>query len=98
MQVDSDSLLSDSAIFTKIKEAEDTDTKEPVELYKPLYIHIQKSQPEYVYPLRYIKDFSYRAWESVIDSSFSGCKADLADFKPTCGWQFDEQGQKITHS
>jgi hypothetical protein len=42
--------------------------------------------PEYVYPLKYEKDFPYYAQETVIDKGAFGCKDDLNDFEPTCGW------------
>ena len=81
-----------------VKSAKDTRTGEEEELFKPIFLMIEKSRPTYVYPLKYEKEFPYYAKETVIDKSSYGCAADLNDYSPTCGWQYDEEGEKIWHS
>jgi hypothetical protein len=36
--------------------------------------------------------------ETVIETGTFNCQADLNDAAPTCGWQYDEAEEKITHS
>lgn len=51
-----------------------------------------------MYPLRYEQDFPYDSTETIIERPAFGCKDDLNDADPTCGWQYDDQSQRIWHS
>ena len=75
-----------------MKSVSDKETGEVIELYKPMYLQVQKSRPRFVYPLRYEKDFPYAATETIIKEDAFGCDDDLNDVDPTCGWQSDDQG------
>ena len=77
-------MLSDSQISATVKTANSPDGEQ--ELYKPIYLSVQKSRPTYVYPLTYEKDFPYYARETVIETGTFNCQADLIDAAPTCGW------------
>lgn len=92
-------MMGDSSIVATVRSAVDTSTGASEQLYKPIYIQIEKTQPRYVYGLRYLKDFAYNATETIIKESNFGCKDSLNEPQPTCGWQFDETGGgKIVHS
>lgn len=91
-------MLSDSTIYASVKSAKDVGTGLEREMYLPIYVYVSKSIPEYLYPLTYQKDFPYNAQETVINRGAFRCKDDLNDFEPTCGWQYDQEGEKIWHS
>ena len=81
-----------------VKNAKNDQTGDVEEMVRPMYLQIAKSRPEYVYPLEYEQDFAWSAKETVIDESSFGCQADLNDYSPTCGWQYDSNKNKIWHS
>ena len=67
----------------------------------PLLIDISKTQPQYVYPLVYERDFPDYAYEQVKQTGKFACSDDGFDEStvPTCGWQVDPlTGSKLVHS
>ena len=66
----------------QVKSAKDTRTGEEEELFKPIFLMIEKTRPSYVYPLKYEKEFPYYAKETVVEETNYGCKADLNEYAP----------------
>ena len=64
-------MLSDSQISATVKTAKSEMGEQ--ELFKPIYLQVSKSRPEYVYPLIYEQDFPYSARETVIDKGSFRC-------------------------
>lgn len=91
-------MLSDSSIQFSVKTAKDEKTGEVEELYKPMYMQVQKSRPRFVYPLQYEQDFPFNVSETIIERDTFSCNDDLNDPDPTCGWQHDDKGERIWHS
>lgn len=64
----------------------------------PFKILISKTSVEAFYPGIYIQDFNYHAKERIVKSDIFTCNDKDQNDNPTCGWQYDSNGNKIANS
>lgn len=69
----------------------------------PVRFEVSKSEPGWVYPLRYLHSVDYAPREELIKvvnrrPGISDCVDGAAAVAPTCGWQLDSAGEKIPAS
>lgn len=64
-------------------------TDDGVNFEQPLYVQIQKNQPQYSYPLTFMQTFPFNAYEQTVQTSTFACKDNFSDAYPTCGWKLD---------
>ena len=67
-------------------------------LLYPLKIALQKSAVTARYPLNYLQDFNNKAQELLIASTIFNCDDGAESTNPTCGWKYDDQGNRIWDS
>lgn len=67
-------------------------------LQYPYKILISKTPVVAVYPGTYLQDFNYHAKERVVKSDIFTCNDKDQNENPTCGWQYDDDGNKIPNS
>ena len=71
---------------------------EDKELTEPVYINLVKEAPRYNYPLTYAKDFVHSLYEEVKMMGPWQCQDSHNHNEPSCGWQYDSNGEKIENS
>ena len=94
-------MAGSSTLFAELSEVADPSTGRVLQMETPLIMTLSKTQPRYVYPLTYERDFPYYAYEQVIQTPKYSCHDDpfSQDQEPTCGWQIDpETGSRLPYS
>ncbi|KRX06003.1 hypothetical protein PPERSA_01081 [Pseudocohnilembus persalinus] len=64
----------------------------------PVKIELTKSQVYVIYELTYKQDFNNKPSEEVVTSSLMTCSDSATSSNPTCGFDFNSDGSKITDS
>ena len=92
-------MAGSETLFAELSEVTDPATGAIKQMEGPLILFISKTQPRYVYPMIYERDFPYYAYEKVMQTSKYDCNDDGFGDEPTCGWQIDPlNGSQLAHS
>eukprot|EP00347_Sterkiella_histriomuscorum_P005563 403356130 len=81
-----------------ITKVENSTTGEMQQLNQWIQIGFKKSAAQIVYDLTYVQDFYASVTEQVVYTQSIFCDDSYNSNDPTCGWQYDKNGNKIQYS
>jgi len=92
---------SSESLYATLEDLEDMNGVKK-KLQTPWSISLAKTEVYHRYPLEYLQSFNAQPYEEVVNPSglglFTECDELSSSNTPTCGWSYNADGSKVTHS